>query len=154
MPNRAHYQVDSHEYSSFINSAIAAIDYALIKLPPSTDISELIAIIERGKRLCWLSRNPDDRWECLRSLGDTARVLAHALHYKHAVYQAAIAVGRQSVDIISAALGSYYQGKQDDLKHYDNTVNNRWQTYDVLAISLLTTGDREVSVGSEQAEWN
>jgi hypothetical protein len=107
--------------------------------------SEIIAVIERGKRICWLSRTSDDRWSCLRSLGNAVISLAHTLQYKHGIPQTAAVVGRQGIDIATAALDAYLQGENLGSTEVEETYKNRRRAYDTLCVSLLAVGDREVS---------
>ena len=146
MSRLADIQVETSIYTSFINSAIAAIDHALVRLPSSTTESEIVAIIERGKRICWLSRNPDDRWSCLVALGNAAISLAHAFQYKYSLPQTAAIVGKQSIDITAAALESYLQGEKSNPTEYQEMYRSRRRAFDTLCVSLLAIGDREVSL--------
>jgi hypothetical protein len=135
------------EYTSFINSAIAAMNHALVRLPSSTSESDIVAIIERGKRICWLSRCPDDRWSCLRSLGNAAISLTHTLHYKYTLPQTATIIGRQGIEIATAALDAHrQQGENLGSTEVEETHKNRRRAFDTLCVSLLAIGDREVSV--------
>jgi hypothetical protein len=147
-------QVEMSLYTSFINSAIAAIDHALVRLPSSMNESEIIAVIERGKRICWLSRTSDDRWSCLRSLGNAVISLAHTLQYKYNSPQTATKVGRQGIDIATAALDAYLQGEKLGSTEVEETYKNRRRAYDTLCVSLLANSDREVSVGSAGVDQN
>lgn len=138
-------QVDSDEYTAFFTGAVGALNHIINKLPSTFAESETLAIIECGKRLSWLSRDLYNRWECLRSLGAATMFLAHGLHQKHGLNQAAVTVSRQSVDITAAALDSYSQMDKLDPADISTTYTRWWAAFDTLGRSLLVEGDREVS---------
>lgn len=135
--------MDTVEFASFIRGNIGAIDRVILLLPLSTEQTEIMSIIERGKRLCWLAKDPDDRWSCLRTLGETITSFAYRLQSKgHS--QTASAVGRQAVHVTKAALDAHRPG--DGSPQHQSTLQNRWKAFHTLSISLLAAGDREVWV--------
>jgi len=91
-----------------------------------------------------MSRTPKERWTCLKGLREGTAFLASNLHRQGQTH-AAVVVGRQSIEIGTTALEAYRMVDKSEKVDCQYTLDHRWRTYDTLSLSLLATGDREVS---------
>jgi hypothetical protein len=137
--------VDAHEYGRFIESAIGGMVNVFGKLSPATNLAEINTLIDRSKRLSFLTKVMDSRATCLRCLGEALDLLAWRAN-KQGLHETGETVARQAVDIMEAAFESRKQGERAEAAQLDDAYKSHSRAYDTLGQCLLGLGKRDVSI--------